>query len=167
MLLLVYCCDLSVYDVCSPSSSVHISSCFHLPIPPPPPPTVSSSEHEIEDAIKPHYARFHPLRLGRHLRLLGRHMFVVLEPTRLLYQLLGRIEHGVALVVTLGPEERVRQNDVVDVVERRVVHHVAVDEEEDWEVDFLASTDFLFFEAEALDLCKVGGDLGSAASRTS
>jgi hypothetical protein len=69
----------------------------------------------------------------------------------------------VALVVALGPEERVREHNVVDVVERRVVDHVPVDKEEDGQVDLLARPDLLLLEAEALDLGKVRRDLVSAA----
>ena len=64
-----------------------------------------------------------------------------------------------AHVVSLGPEKGVGQDHVVDLVQRRVVNDVAVDEEEDGQVDFLAGADLLLFETEALDFGKVGRDL--------
>lgn len=73
-----------------------------------------------------------------------------------------RVGHEVAHVVPARAEEGVAQNDVVDLVQRRVVDDVAVDEEEDGQVDLLARADLLLLEAEALDLGKVRRDLGSA-----
>lgn len=67
--------------------------------------------------------------------------------------------HKVTVLVPLGPEEGVAEHDIIDIFERGVVDKVAVDKEEDREVDFFVGEDLLFFEAEALYFGKVGCDL--------
>jgi hypothetical protein len=56
-------------------------------------------------------------------------------------------------------EECIAQNDVVQPLQTWFLLYVPVDEEEHWQVDFLASSDLLLFEAEALYFCKVRCDL--------
>lgn len=57
------------------------------------------------------------------------------------------------------PEEGVTQDYIVYTVHLWLIHDISVDKEEDWQVDFLACSDSLFFKAEALDFGKVWGDL--------
>lgn len=56
-------------------------------------------------------------------------------------------------------QKGVAEGDFANVLHVGVVDKVAVDEEEDGEVDLFAGEEALLLEAEALDLGKVGGDL--------
>lgn len=56
-------------------------------------------------------------------------------------------------------QEGIGKGDLLDVLHEGVVEEVAVDEEEDGEVDLLVPLDALLLEAEALDLGKVRRDL--------
>ena len=58
-----------------------------------------------------------------------------------------------------APEERVREDDVVQVSAGGVVEDVLVDEEEQGHVDFFAGKQLLLLEAEAFDLSKIWGNL--------
>ena len=101
-------------------------------------------------------------------------MLVRVESLRLEDDFVRCIGHGVALVVPSGaerqwvamhicatdsPEERVAQNHIVYLVHTGIFHDIPIDEEEYWQVDFFACSNFLLFEAEAFDFGKVGGDL--------
>lgn len=66
------------------------------------------------------------------------------------------------LVIPLRPEERVAENNVVNVIHGRIIDDIPINKEEDRQVDLLPSTDLLLLKAETLDLGEIRRNLPSA-----